>query len=117
MANSYPEGVENLLKDTFSCLGLNGVYRNSAEEFSVRVLVREQESWVNAGDPVIGGSILSARITFEVRVADVPEVAVGDTIELNDRVYKVFQAPLKDPTSTIWIVEGMVMEHISQNLE
>jgi hypothetical protein len=102
----FPEGVENLLKNTFKCLGMPGIYKNADGERPVRVLIRERESFADAGDPVIGGSFLSSRITFEVHVADVPVVCVGDTITLNTNVYKVFQAPLKDPTGTIWIVEG-----------
>jgi hypothetical protein len=105
----FPEGVENLLKNTFKCLGMPGIYKNSEGERPISVLVRERESFADAGDPIIGGSFLSSRITFEVHVADVPVVRVGDTITLNDRVYKVFQAPLKDQTGTVWIIEGMVM--------
>jgi hypothetical protein len=106
MTHTFPEGVENLLKNTFTCLGLTGVYRNFAGVCPVQVLVRERENFAVAGD----GSFLSSRVTFELRVADVPVVHVGDTITLNDRVYKVFQAPLKDPTGTIWTVEGMILE-------
>jgi hypothetical protein len=105
----FPTGVEELLKNTFRCLGLPGIYRNAEGERPISVLVRERESFADAGDPIIGGSFLSSRITFEVHVDDVPVVNVGDTITLNERVYKVFQAPLKDATGTIWIVEGMVL--------
>jgi hypothetical protein len=69
------------------------------------VLIRERESFAEAGD----ASFLSSRVTFELHVADIPVVHVGDTITLNDRVYKAFQAPLKDPTGTVWIIEGMVI--------
>jgi hypothetical protein len=105
----FPEGVENLLKNTFRCLGMPGIYKNSSGEFPVRVLVHEQESFAEVGDPIIGANFLSSRITFEVHIDDVPVVNVGDTITLNERVYKVFQAPLKDSTGTIWIIEGMVL--------
>jgi hypothetical protein len=96
----FPEGVENLLKNTFKCLGMPGIYKNSEGERPVRVLIRERESFADVGD----ANFLSSRVTFELHVADVPVVHVGDTITLNDRVYKVFQAPLKDPTGTIWTV-------------
>jgi hypothetical protein len=105
----FPTGVEELLKNTFRCLGMPGIYRNAEGERPISVLVRERESFAEAGDPIIGGSFLSSRITFEVHVDDVPVVNVGDTITLNDRCYKVFQAPLKDSTGTIWIIEGMVL--------
>jgi hypothetical protein len=106
---NFPTGVENLLKNTFRCLGMPGIYRNAEGERPISVLVRERESFADVGDPIIGGSFLSSRVTFELHVADVPVVCIGDTITLNDRVYKVFQAPLKDPTGTIWTVEGMVL--------
>jgi hypothetical protein len=117
VAKMFPEGVETLLKNTFACLGLPGVYRNRDGEHrdgehQVRVLVREQERWAEAGDSAISGSFLSSRITFEVRVADIPVIRVGDTITMGDKIYKVFQEPLKDPTGTIWIVEGMILEGI-----
>jgi hypothetical protein len=105
----FPAGVEDLLKNTFKCLGMPGIYKNSEGERPISVLVRERESFADVGDPPIGGSFLSSRITIEVRVVDVPVVCVGDTITLNDRIYKVFQAPLKDPTGTIWIIEGMIL--------
>jgi hypothetical protein len=108
----FPAGVEDLLKNTFRCLGMPGIYRNSTGEFPVRVLGRERESFADVGE----GSFLSSRITFELHVADVPVVCIGDTITLNDRVYKVFQAPLKDPTGTTWTVEGMVLT-TPQNLQ
>jgi hypothetical protein len=107
---NFPEGVENLLKNTFKVLGLPGIYKNFEGERPISVLVRERESFADVGD----GSFLSSRITFEVHVADIPIVCVGDTITMNAhdcnaRIYKVFQAPLKDPTGTIWIIEGMAL--------
>jgi hypothetical protein len=102
---NFPAGVEDLLKNTFKCLGIPGIYRNAEGERPISVLVRERENFSEVGD----GSFLSSRVTFELHVADVPTVCVGDTITLNDRVYKVFQAPLKDPTGTIWTVEGMIL--------
>lgn len=102
----FPEGVEKLLKNTFACLGLTGVYKNSLGERPVRVLVCQQEAWAEAGD----GSFLSSHIAFEIHVAEIPVVRVGDTLTLGEKIYKVYQEPLKDPTGTIWTVLGMILE-------
>lgn len=105
MPYAFPIGVEKLLEANFKILGIPGVYRNAAGAHTITVLVKELERWAEIGR----GGILNTRITFEVRTADVPRVLVGDTFTVGDRDYKVYQEPLRDPTGTLWIVEGAVI--------
>jgi hypothetical protein len=102
MPYAFPTGVKSLLNDTFKHLGVPGVYHNSVGDHPVHVLVKELERWAEVGR----GAFLNARITFEVHIDDIPLIKVGDTFTIGDRDYKVHQEPLRDPTGTIWTVEG-----------
>lgn len=47
----------------------------------------------------------TATNTMKIRIADAPQLKVGDTITYNDVIYKVSQEPQKDTNNLIWSFE------------
>lgn len=97
-------GLDLLFRDTFATLGIPVTLMQNGHASSIRMLLRQPESWAVSGD------LLSARIEGEIAIQDVPAIHVGDAVVLNGRRYKIFQEPLKDPSGTVWLVQGMIAE-------
>lgn len=105
-------GLPELFRDTLACLGIPALLRQNGREYPVRMLMRQPESWVTAGDPTLGCSFLSSRVECEIMIDDIPKISVGDILIVNERCYKIFQEPLKDPSGTVWRVQGMIVEGV-----
>lgn len=100
------EGLDLLFRDVFACLSVSAFLQHGFETFPLRLLVRQPEGWIPAGE----AEFLSSRFQGEIQIAEVPAIAVGDTIVIGERRYKIFQEPLKDPSGTVWQVHGMIVE-------
>ena len=101
-------GVAQLFCDVFACLGVAAIWRHRGHETPVRLLLRQPEQWATVGE----GSVLASQLDAEVSLLEVPEISVGDTFVVQDRRYRVFQEPLKDPSGTVWQVTGMIVEGV-----
>lgn len=101
-------GVAQLFCDVFACLGVAAIWRHRGQDTAVCLLLRQPEQWASAGE----GTILASQLDAEVSLLEVPEISVGDTFGVQDRRYRVFQEPLKDPSGTVWHVSGMIVEGV-----
>lgn len=101
-------GLRQLFSDVFACLGVVALWRHRGHETSVRLLVRQPEQWTAIGE----GSLLASQLNAEVNIEEVPAISVGDTFVVNERRYRVFQEPLKDPSGIVWQVTGMIVEGV-----
>ena len=50
--------------------------------------------------------IASDSLQVDVRVADAPTLDVGDTLEIEGKVYQILGAPLRDPENLTWQAEA-----------
>jgi len=67
----------------------------------VRVITRRPDREVEFGDIAVH----TATAVFEVRVAEVPAPAAGDTITLDGETFVVQGEPLRDAERLIWSVD------------
>lgn len=105
-------GLSELFRDTLACLGVSARLQHNGHKQSIRILIRQPESWVDAGDSVMGSQFLSSRFEGEIMIQEVPTISCGDILIVNERCYKIFQEPLKDPSGTVWKVHGMKVEGV-----
>ena len=61
-------GLSQLFRDVFACLGISALWRHQGQETAVRLLVRQPEHWMTAGD----GSFLSSYLNADEKIEDIP---------------------------------------------
>ena len=67
----------------------------------VRVIARRPDRVVDFA----GARIVSATALFDIRVAEAPGLAEGDTIEIDGEVFVVQGVPQRDAELLVWTVE------------
>lgn len=84
-------------------LARDAVWRpgGAGDGVSVRVIARRPDRLVDFA----GARIVSATALFDLRVAEAPGVAEGDTLEVNGEVFMVQGVPQRDAERLVWTVE------------
>lgn len=85
-------------------LGRDAVYRagGSHPAIPVRVILRRPDRIGEFGET----RIVTETLLIDVRVQDVAAPAEGDTFELDDTVYLVQGAPIRDAERLVWTIEA-----------
>lgn len=95
---AFDAGLVALFSDPH--LGLTALYRASGvgDGVPVRTMRRAPDEVV----PYREGRFVVETVRFDLRIAEVPMVAAGDTLELNGLVFVVLGEPTRDSERTIW---------------
>ena len=86
----------NLARDAFWHAG------GSGPAVPVRVIARRPDRIAEFGET----RIAVPTAMFDVRVAEIPAIAEGDTLEIDGAVFAVQGEPLKDAEGLVWTVEA-----------
>lgn len=95
---AFAAGLAALFADPH--LGLTALYRAGGvgDGVPVRTMRRAPDEVV----PYREGRFVVETVRFDLRIAEVPMVAAGDTLELNGLVFVVLGEPTRDSERTIW---------------
>lgn len=97
----FAEALNDLFNDPN--LGTDALWRAGAADpgIPVRVIVRQPDRIAEFGDT----RIAAATTVLEVRVAEAPTFAEGDTLEVEGAVYIVQGEPVRDASRLVWTAE------------
>ena len=68
----------------------------------VRAIVRRPDRIGEFGET----RILASSMVLEIRVAEVPTLAEGDTVEINGETYVIQGEPVRDAARLVWTAEA-----------
>lgn len=86
----------------FIHLGVAAVYTpHGGPPMIVRVIAKRPDREVEFGDIALH----TATAVFEVRVAEVPAPAAGDTIALDGEIFVVQGEPVRDVERLVWTID------------
>ena len=97
----FDQAINDLFADPN--LAVDGIWRagGTGPVVPARVIVRRPDRIAEFG----GTRISAATTLIEVRVADAPTLAEGDTLEVEGTLYIVQGEPMRDSARLIWTVE------------
>ena len=97
----FAEAIDVLFSDPH--LARDAVYRpgGTGEGTPVRVMRRQPDRIEGFGET----RIASSTTVLDVRISEVPEPAVGDTLELDGRTLVVQGSPILDTEGLVWAVD------------
>jgi hypothetical protein len=92
-----------MIDDCFARLGAGAVYTpNGGALVSVMVVPRRPDQIIGFGET----RLHSESAVFDVRVAEIPDPRLGDTLELDGASYVVQGEPVRsDPDRLIWTLD------------
>jgi len=86
----------------FKHLGVAAVYTpRGGTPMVVRVIARRPDREIEFGDIAVH----TATANFEVRMAEVPSLALGDTITLDGETFVLQGEPVRDADRLVWVVD------------
>ncbi len=71
----------------------------------VRVIRKAPDQLANFGD----SRFVTDTLTIDLRVAEVPTLAQGDTIEIAGELFEVRSEPVRDRERLVWSTEGRTL--------
>lgn len=71
----------------------------------VRVIRHAPDRLASFGE----GRFVTESVLIDVRIAEVPDLAEGDTLEINSILYEIRSQPLRDCERLIWAAEARVL--------
>lgn len=88
-------------------IGIDAIYRAGGEGTGtpVRVIRKAPDQMTNFAE----SRFVTDTFVIDLRVAEVPGLAVGDTIEINGETFEVRSEPMRDPERLVWSTEGRVL--------
>lgn len=96
---------DQAIKDLFADpnLAVDGLWRagGTGPAVPARIIVRRPDRIVELGETRIS----AATTLIEIRVADAPTLAEGDTLEFEGAVYVVQGQPMRDSMRLVWAAE------------
>ena len=98
----FAQALNDLFTD--SNLGTNAIWRPGGIDpgTPVRVIVRRPDRIGEFGETrIVAGSTV-----FEIRIAEAPTLAEGDTIEVDGEFHVVQGEPMRDAVCLVWTAEA-----------
>jgi len=85
-------------------MAVDALYRAGGEGSGtpVRVIRKAPDQLANFGD----SRFVTDTLTLDVRVAEVPGLATGDTLEIAGELFEVRSGPIRDRERLVWSTEG-----------
>ncbi len=85
-------------------LSLEALYRagGAGAGMLVRVIRRAPDRMANFGE----GRFVTESVLIDLRVSEVPDLAEGDTLEIDAVLYEIRSKPLRDSERLIWAAEA-----------
>jgi len=98
---AFAAGIDLIFADLH--IGKDALYREGGADPGrpVRVIWRAPDRVVNWGE----GRFVTETLFLDVRVSEVPDLAAGDTFEINDEQFEVRSEPVRDSERLCWAAE------------
>lgn len=100
--NAFAAAIDLLFEDPN--MAVDALYRAGGEGSGtpVRVIRKAPDQLANFGD----SRFVTDTLTLDVRVAEVPSLATGDTLEIAGELFEVRSEPVRDRERLVWSTEG-----------
>lgn len=100
--NAFAIATDILFTDPH--LSLEAVYRpgGAGTGVPVRVIRRAPDRLANFGE----GRFVTESVLIDLRIAEVPDLAEGDTLEIDGTLYEIRSKPLRDSERLVWAAEA-----------
>lgn len=100
--NAFAAAIDLLFEDPN--MAVDALYRagGAGSGTPVRVIRKAPDQLANFGD----SRFVTDTLTLDVRVSEVPGLAVGDTLEINGETFEVRSEPVRDRERLVWSTEG-----------
>ena len=97
----FAEALDDLFADPH--LARDAAWRagGTGEPVTVRIVLRQPDRIGGFGET----RLLADTTVVEVRMVEVPLLAVGDTVEIDGDVYRVQGEPVRDSERLVWTAE------------
>ncbi len=100
--NAFAAAIDVMFEDPN--MAVDALYRSGGEGpgMLVRAIRKSPDQTANFGD----GRFVTDTMTLDLRVAEAPGLAKGDTIEIDGDVFELRSEPVRDRERLVWSAEA-----------
>lgn len=100
--NAFAAAIDLLFADPN--IAVDALYRAGGEGSGalIRVIRKAPDQLANFGD----SRFVTDTLSIDLRISEVPNLATGDTLEIEGEIFEVRSEPVRDRERLVWSTEG-----------